>query len=44
MNEKYAIKWSSRFKKDYKRMMRQGKNISKLDARVHIVTSWSSLY
>lgn len=31
MNEKYAIKWSSRFKKDYKKMIRRGKVISKLD-------------
>lgn len=31
MNEKYIIKWSSRFKKDYKKMIRQGKVISKLD-------------
>ena len=35
MSEKYAIKWSSRFKKDYKRMMRQGKTISKLDDVIH---------
>jgi len=31
MNEKYRVRWSSRFKKDYKKMMRQGKDIAKLD-------------
>lgn len=30
MSEKYNVRWSSRFKKDYK-MMRQGKDIAKLD-------------
>lgn len=31
-----AIRWSSRFKKDYKKMRRQGKDMSKLDA---VITS-----
>lgn len=34
MSEKYSVKWSSRFKKDYKKMMRQGKAINKLDEAI----------
>ena len=35
MNEKYHIRWSSRFKKDYKKAMRRGKDIAKLDDIIH---------
>lgn len=28
----YLIRWSSQFKKDYKRMRRQGKDMAKLDS------------
>jgi len=30
----FTIRWSSRFKKDYKKMRRQGKGMSKLDAAI----------
>ncbi|MGN0833032.1 MAG: type II toxin-antitoxin system YafQ family toxin [Kiritimatiellia bacterium] len=30
----FAIRWSSRFKKDYKKMRRQGKDMTKLDATI----------
>ncbi len=30
----FAIRWSSRFKKDYKKMRRQGKDMAKLDAAI----------
>ena len=32
MVEAYTIRWSSQFKKDYRKMRRQGKDMSKLDA------------
>jgi len=30
----FTIRWSSRFKKDYKKMRRQGKDMAKLDAAI----------
>lgn len=43
MNEKYSIKWSSRFKKDYKKMIRQGKPIDKLNEVIHRLAFGESL-
>ena len=34
-----VIKWSSRFKKDYRKMRRQGKNMAKLDTAIVKIAS-----
>ena len=39
----YAIRWSSRFKKDYKKMKRQGKDMTKLDAVITSIATRTSL-
>lgn len=39
----YAIRWSSRFKKDYKKMKRQGKDMTKLDAVITSIATQTSL-
>ena len=38
MSEKYRIRWSSRFKKDYKKMMRRGNDIAKLDNVIRMLS------
>ena len=32
MNEKYVVNWTNQFKKDYKRAIRRGSDIAKIDA------------
>ena len=39
----YTIRWSSRFKKDYKKMKRQGKDMAKLDAIIALIATRAKL-
>ena len=35
MNEKYLVDWTNRFKKDYKRAIKRGCDISKMNYQIH---------
>ena len=39
----YTIRWSSRFRKDYKKMKRQGKDMAKLDAIIASIATRANL-
>ena len=43
MNELYKVRWSSRFKKDYKRAMRRGEDIAKLDETIQQLANGETL-
>ena len=43
MNEIYKVRWSSRFKKDYKRAMRRGEDIAKLDETIQQLANGETL-
>ena len=37
MNDKYKVKWSSRFKKDYKLAIKRGYNIKLIDDVIRLI-------
>ena len=39
----YAVKWSSRFKKQYKRMMKRGENMELLDNVIRMLAAGKTL-
>ena len=43
MVKPYVIHWSSRVKKDYKKMRRQGKDMTKLDAVITLIATRADL-
>lgn len=43
MSDTYKIRWSHQFKKDYRRVMRQGKDIKKLDTIIDALANGEEL-